>query len=126
MLTIEVDAEAVLAALVRVGDAAAAHVKAAAKVTADAIDRGATARARRRTGKTAEGIHVEETHDGEGYVVMPTFDSRGPIPIWLEFGTKHAAAYPSMYPAAELERGPHLRRMEEAVQAAVDESGLGD
>ena len=146
LMTVDVDAEAVLAALARVGDAAATHVKAAALVTAKNIVREAQARVARRTGETSRGIHLEETHDGQGYVVKPSFELRAislhtskktgrihtqavtqnNLPIWLEFGTKSMTARPYFFASADLERGPHDRRMAEAVQAAVDETGLGD
>ena len=69
LLTIDVDTAALFAALDTLGDAAQPYVKAAAKVSADNIDREQTARVARRTGQTADRIVVEETRDGLGWVV---------------------------------------------------------
>jgi len=124
-MTIEVDATALLAALDAIPEAVHAHLKAAAKVTAEAIAAEARARIRRRTGQTGDAITVEETHSGDGYVVY-TGNGRQHIASFLEFGTKFMTAKPFLFASARLEEGAHDRRARDAVQAAIDEQGLGD
>lgn len=130
LLKTEVDASSLLAALKQLGDRAEKHVKAAAKVTADRVATEARSRAARRTGETAASVTVEESRDGKGWVVLPwdfTKPSRMPnLPIWLEFGTKHMTPRPYFFSSARLEEAAHERRIAEAVQAAIDEVGLGD
>lgn len=67
---VTVDDSALLAALERVGVAAERYTKAAAKITADNVQREAKARVARRTGLTAQGILVREDYDRVGYVVV--------------------------------------------------------
>jgi hypothetical protein len=124
-MTIDVDTDALLAALAAIPEAVHAHLKAAAKVTADAIDAEAGARIRRRTGKTGEAITVEETHNGDGYVIY-VGQGRQHIGSYLEFGTKLMTEKPFLFASARLEEGAHDRRARDAVQAAIDEKGLGD
>ena len=144
LLTIEIDTAAVLAALDRLGAVAEQHVKAAAKVTADNIVREARGRARRRTGETASHIVAEESHDQRGYIVWVRPDVRishhtmtrsgrghtqkvtfNALGGWLEFGTETMTPKPFLFVSARLEESAHLRRVAEAVQAAIDETGLG-
>jgi hypothetical protein len=125
---IDVDTRALLAALDAIPAAVHAHLKAAAKVTADNIAREAKSRVARRTGKTGDAITVEEARSGDGYVVFvanaaadwPNLD------IGLEFGTKFMTPRPFLFASAHLEEGAHDRRSRAAVQAAIDEKGLGD
>lgn len=127
-LTITVDTSALLAAIDAIPEAVHRHLKLAAKVTADHIAAEARGRVRRRTGKTAQSIHVEETHSGDGYVVM-AYDpaaGRAPVDMFLEFGTKFMTAKPFLFASARLEEGAHDRRSREAIQAAIDEEWLGD
>ena len=139
-LRIDIDTTALLRALDRVeATIVDRHTKPACRVTAERIQAGARARVARRTGRTATGISVEESRDGQGYVVLP-FDSafetallqsgnnQQPenLPYWLEFGTKKMRKRPYFFAAVELERGPHDRRIRDAVQDAFDEAGLGD
>lgn len=134
MLTIDVDAASLLRALNTLGPEAAKHLKAAAKETAEAIATEARSRARRfrKTGYTEEGISVEELHSGDGYVVWPWKRGRPihqnakgqpakNVPIWLEFGTKYASKQPYFFVAAEMEKGPHMRRVAIALTDAIDE-----
>lgn len=130
---------ALIAALDRLPDVMQErHTKPAAKVTADNIAREARARVRRRTGRTAAGITVEESHDGQGYVVLPfneqfelaiisAGNDQQPenLPIWLEFGTRFMTARPYFFASARLEEGAHDRRMRQAIQNAIDDVGLG-
>jgi len=125
-LTITVDTTALFAALDALGESARAAVKGAAKITADAIAREAGARIPRATGKTAEGITVEETHNGDGYVVYVKSPRMPNLPLWLEFGTKYMTARPYLFSSARLEEGPHLMRVADALQAAINAKGLGD
>lgn len=128
--TTDVDARGVLAALDRLGAAADRYVKAAAKETADAVAREMTARLARQlgpdaTGETVRGIVVVEDASGTGYLVVATNARMPNLPFWLEQGTKHMAARPFFYASALLEEGPHRRRIVAALQAAIEESGLG-
>lgn len=122
--TIDVDTTGLLAALAAIPEAVHAHLKAAAKVTAEAIATEARARVRRRTGQTGDAITVEETHSGDGYVIY-VGDGRQHVGSFLEFGTKFMTAAPFLFASARLEEGAHDRRAREAVQAAIDEQGLG-
>jgi len=125
-MTIEVDTSALLTALDRLGDRAEALVKAAAKVTAERIEREAERRIRRRTGETAKHVRVEETYDGKGYVVLTNNPGiRNHVDVYLEFGTEHMQASPFLFTSARLEEGAHLRRVEQALKDAIEEVGLG-
>jgi hypothetical protein len=64
------DDRALLAALDRIGPAVEKYTKAAAKVTADAVQRTAQRIVARRTGATAAGIEVREDYSKKGYVVV--------------------------------------------------------
>jgi len=124
-ITIEVDNTALLAALTEIPDAVFAHLKPESKITADNIAAEASQRIRRRTGETGDAITVDETHNGDGYVVY-VGGKRGHIGRFLEFGTKHMSASPFLFPSARLEAGPALQRARPAIQDAIDEKGLGD
>jgi len=123
--TIDVDTTELLAALDAIPAEVHAHLKAAAKVTAERIATEARARIKRRTGKTGDAITVEETHTGDGYVIY-TGSGRQHIAHYLEFGTKFMTAKPFLFASARLEEGAHDRRCREAVQAAIDAKGLGE
>ena len=124
-LIVKVDAATVLAALEQFPAVVEAHLKGAFKATADAIAREAQGRIRRRTGKTGDAIDVQESYDGKGYVVVVAAP-RTHIGRFLEWGTVKMAAKPFLFASAALEEGPGVRRAEEALQAAIDEIGLGD
>jgi hypothetical protein len=124
-MTITVDPAPLLAALEAVPAAVQALLKAAAKITAEAIATEARARVRRRTGRTGDAITVEETHDGTGYIVF-IGDRRQHIGSFLEFGTKFMTPFPFLFVAARLAERAHDERARAAVQAAIDEQGLGD
>jgi HK97 gp10 family phage protein len=123
--TITVDTAPLLAALAAIPGAVHAHLKAAARITAEAIATEARARVRRRTGQTGEAITVEETHTGDGYVIF-VGAGRQHVGSFLEWGTRFMSAKPFLFASARLEEGAHDRRSREAVQAAIDEKGLGD
>lgn len=124
-LSVVVDNSQLLAALTQIPEGVHAHLKAAAKVTADAIAAEARARIRRRTGKTGDAITVEETRSGDGYVIF-VGAGRQHIGSFLEFGTKFMPAKPWLFASARLEEAAHNRRASDAVQAAITEQGLGD
>jgi hypothetical protein len=123
--TIDVDTTALFAAIDEIPETVHRYLKAAAKVTADRIATEARGRIRRRTGQTGEAITVEETYNGDGYVIY-VGNKRQHIGSFLEFGTKVMTPKPFLFASARLEEGAHDRRAREAVQAAIDEKGLGE
>lgn len=133
-MTISVDNAALLKAMDDIaGPVMLAFTLPAAEISADNVVHEAQSRVARATGETANGIHKEESRNGEGYVVLD-FNTRMPnLPLWLEMGTDRGRprshsmpSRPFFFSSAELEQGPHQRRMTEAVQAAIDSVGLGD
>lgn len=126
LLTIEVDSTATVAAMARVAQTAHARCKSAARVSADSIAREARGRVRRRTGETAAGITVEETHNGDGYVVFVNQPDNPGLAGWIEHGTKYMPARGFLFISAQLEEGPHRRRIAAALDDAIDETGLGE
>ena len=124
-VTFELDTTAFFAALDVVPEGIERHLKGVAKVTADSIDAEASGRVRRRTGRTAERIIVAEAYRGDGYVVYVA-RPRTFIGRFNEFGTRFMSARPFLFVSARLEEGAHLRRSLEAVQDAIDETGLGE
>lgn len=126
LMTIDVDEAALLSALAEMPVSVLRHLKPAAKVTADNIAAEAGRRVKRRTGKTAAGITVEETHNGEGYVIWVKRPEMPNLPLWLAFGTKFMVGDDFLFASARLEAGAHERRAREAVQDAINEQGLGD
>lgn len=136
-LTIEADVDALVAALTAFGEDAGPAMLVVAFETGDAVAREARARLQRQlgpgaTGLTLAGITVRKSYDGQGVVVLSEREPFPNVPLWLEKGTKrghgkHAnVARPYFYVSAELEQGPHLRRVEEALQALMQAKGLGD
>ena len=86
----------------------------------------AKGRVARRTGRTAAGIHAEEAHDGNGYVVVATNEHAPLAPVMLEFGTRYMSRREFFFASARIEEGAHERRVFEAVQTEINEKGLGD
>lgn len=130
MAEIEFDVETstVLAMLDALGPAAEVHVHAVSKITAERIQIEARARARRATGALQEAITVEEVgppmHGYRVYVdemVVGGEKRAREFPLWHEFGTKRVKAQPFLYSSAELEEGPHLRRLADALGEAIVE-----
>lgn len=123
LISISVDPRGAIDALTRLGPAVERHLMTAARVTAEAIKREAQGRVARRTGRTQAGITAEPAQDGTGYVVyVQTPEDGWPnLDIGLEFGTKYMSPRPFLHASAQLEQGPHLRRIEDAIQAAIDE-----
>jgi HK97 gp10 family phage protein len=124
-LSVQADTADLLAALTAMPEVVAVFAKRAALVTGNRIAHEMKARIVRRTGATGDAITVEELHDGSGYIVF-VGDGRQHIASFLEFGTKHMTKRDFFFAAARLEEGPHARRIEDAVQAAIDSRGLGD
>jgi len=124
-IALDVENAALLAALDAIPDAVFAHMKPELRVTANNIAAEAGRRIRRRTGETGDAITVDETHNGDGYVVF-VGGTRGHIARFLEFGTSRMKAKPFLFASAQLEAGPALRRARFAIQDAIDEKGLGD
>lgn len=135
--SIDVESAAVIAELTTLGDAAQPYINEAAHESADSIVREAQSRLERKlsgtsTGATIAGIHDQPAYDGNGFVVISSREPMGNLPLWLEKGTKkgqagsHASpALSYFYSAAQLEEGPHLRRIEDALQHAINDKGLG-
>lgn len=128
LITFDVDDEAVLFAIGTVVDQIDRRVKVAARQTSDRIADEARGRVARRTGATAAGITVEETHDGTGYVVFVavTGDRWQGLPSGLEFGTRYMSARPFLHASARLEESGHEQRVIEAINQALTETGLGE
>lgn len=127
-LKITVDAKDVLAMLKRLGPAADAYVHEVSEITAVRIRTEARARARHATGRLQNAIKIREMGPpllGFQVYVDAMADERGRrpdiFPWWHEKGTQHMDAQPFMSSAVELEEGPHLRRIAEALQDAIDE-----
>jgi hypothetical protein len=146
-LEIHIDAKPVIDAMDRLvsgghGSVLSVRLHEASDATATAIVREAKARAARRTGRFVESIRKEADREGNGFIVASFLEpeasiswhtmtkagrshtqavTRDNLPLWLEFGTKYMTAKPAIAPAAELETSAHRRRIEEAVQAAIDE-----
>ena len=126
-LTAEVDTAALIRALDRMPARVMVRTKAAAKVTADRIEREMRRRVPVRSGHTREQIRVEEDHARVGYVVLANDPrERTHLELYLEVGTKYMTARPFFYNAARLEEGAHDRRMRAAIAEAIEAEGLGD
>lgn len=142
LMTIDVDLAPLIRALDEIPNAILAHLKPVAQQTAERIVAEAKARVARRTGHTAEQIRVEETGEPdvwEQLVLDKSADDdfayiiRADDPTtklhtekWLEFGTKFETPRPFFFVAADLERGAYERASRQAIQDAIDETGLGD
>lgn len=129
-LEIEVDAADVLAMLDQLGERAEDIVHEASGVTAERIQAEARARVRRATGRLYEAITREEAElPMRGWRVFvdkmsdPDGGTRAAnFPLWHEYGTKYMTAQPFLTNSAELEEGPHLRRVEDALEDAILEA----
>lgn len=132
VLTMDIDAAAVVRLLGRVTPAVQAAVNRAAKETAERIQREADRRAAAffpgASGLTREGITTREAEGGNGWVVVAERDPLRNLPLWLDKGTKHMVArgpaQEGFFDAAgKLEEGPHRRRLVRELSDAVE--GLG-
>jgi hypothetical protein len=136
-LSVEMDALDVVDALNTLGDFAQPYINLASGESAESMEREAVARLRRQlgpnaTGQTEAGIESRPAYDGNGYVVVSSRDWMPNLPLWIEKSTKKGrpgsssqAARPFFYVSAELEKGPHFRRIGEALQDASNDRGLG-
>jgi hypothetical protein len=123
-ITASVDATELLALLDRVGPSIEFHARDVARETAGRIVTEAQARVARRGGTTARGIHMDFTRDGKGYVVLAYEpDVQAPVDKYLEAGTKFMLAQPFFFASAEIENGPHLRRLQDRVQDVLTDLG---
>lgn len=133
LLDVEIDASGALRALDRLGAAVDRHLMAAAKTSAEHIRDEARVRLRRQqtpnaTGHTASQITARLSRDGKGYVVYVNTppDIPANLDIWLEFGTRRGQApRPFLLSSAQLEEGPHERRVFRALEAAIAEVQRG-
>lgn len=133
-LVIDVDASEVFEMLDLLGERAEDAVHEASGETAEAIQMEARARVRRDTGRLSEAITREEADEplrGFRVFVAKMSDPNGGtraanFPLWHEYGTKYVEAQPFLTNSARLEEGPHMRRIEDALQESIDEvNGLG-
>jgi hypothetical protein len=133
LLEIDADARELLAALDRLGDRAEQYCLEAARETGKAVAREAESRLRRQlgplaTGKTADAIAVKDAPKPLGGVwvlVEPQPMRPANLPLWLEVGTWKMNERPHLFVSARLEETAHRRRLEDAVQRAIDSEGLG-
>ena len=136
-MLIAAEKERMLQAIARVGARAKAQIEAASLETAERVEEEMRRRIARSAGPwrgtdepTWQKIHHERARSGGGYVVM-AFHSGGKgsggrtsqhhVDLYLEHGTKFMAPQPFLWPSASAEEAAHLRRMEAAVEAAMEE-----
>lgn len=125
MFTATVEATEVIGLLDRLAQSADFVCLEVARDTARRIVSEAQRRIRRATGETAGEIHFELTRDGKGYVVLGYQEGIGDFPIdkYLEWGTKFQSPHKFFFSSAQLEEGPHLRRLTDRIQEWLDEVG---
>lgn len=132
--SLEIDASEVLRALDALGDRADEILAEVARETAEAIADEMRRRVARGTGKTADNITVSDhlpdyLGGGKGvgnsmFVYVKAIARPDNLPLWLEFGTRKMTEQPFIFNAARTEQGPHLRRVEAALERAIREVGL--
>lgn len=125
MFSASVDASGAIALLDRVAQSADFVCLGVARQTAKNIVAEAKNRIRRATGETASEIHFELTRDGQGYVVLAYQQGIGDAPVdqYLEWGTHQQYARPFFFSSAQLEEGPHMRRLIDALTTWLEEVG---
>lgn len=126
-VTVDVQ-DGISAALDRLGDAAAPLLLAVAKESAESIKADVQARIRRQTngtGRTANAVTVDQVEGGYRVHSGDMQDRAANLPTWLEYGTKHMTPKPAWNAAILLQQGTHMRRLEDAMQAAIDGLGVG-
>lgn len=106
-------------------------LKAAARVTADAVRQDAKDRLRRQlsgtsTGETVAGIVVKSDRTGWGWIVDAGNLTTPMLDRWLENGTRFMKPRAFFYSSAQLEESAHRDRIRAAVAAGLSEYGLGD
>lgn len=138
MIAVSVEKDDLVQRLARVGERATARLKEASLASAVRIRDEARQRVARRTGATARGIAVEESHDKTCYVVVARdmwtvngedVKTMKHIPLWLERGTTGITgrpAKPFFDVSAQLEVDAHLRRVSQALDHTIRAEGLGD
>ncbi len=125
MFTASADTAEAVALLDRLAYSAQFVTREVARTTAEKIVREAQARVRRATGETASEIHWELTHDEKGYIVLG-YDTRVNktfVEDYIEHGTKFQYAKPFFFSSAQLEEGPHMRRLVERMQEWLESAG---
>lgn len=137
-IQVALETDAVVAAMLELGDFAQPFVNEAARESAESIEHEAEARLQRQlgpnaTGLTLAGIESRPAFDGNGYVVVSENDRMPNLPIWIDDGTKKGKPGSSTQPArpyfwvsVHLEEGAHHRRIGDAIQDAIDAKGLGE
>lgn len=135
LMTVDVETRELLQAMDRLGDLAEDYAKAAGMETATRIASEAEARVARREGVTASNIVATDElpswlGGGKGgptsaYVYVKAVRRPANLPLWLETGTRYMGAQPFLFVSARLEEGPHLRRLADAMQRAIDGARLG-
>lgn len=128
--TIDVDATALKATLLRLDQIVKPFIKVASKISADHICADAKARLLRQlsgtsTGQTVAGIVVKSDRTGWGWIVDAGNVSTPMLDHWLESGTERMAARPFFYASAKVEEQAHGERIRAAIHAALSEQGLG-
>jgi hypothetical protein len=134
----ELETDAIVAAMLDLGDFAQPFVNEASRESAESIEREAETRLQRQlgpnaTGNTLAGIDSRPAYDGNGYVVVSENHRMPNLPLWIDEGTRRGKprshsepARPYFWVSVQLEEGAHYRRISEAVQDAIDAKGLGD
>jgi hypothetical protein len=152
-MKIDVDARGMLRALDRLGDLATDEVFAAVMETAEAVSDEMVSRINRQTrgeGVTAGNVSIGVVGPGQGRAASGKARHRGKLfnlpskedaleegifvdiepyrrpanlPGWLEFGTVHMLARPFFFASAEVEEGPHRRRLATALANAARKAG---
>lgn len=126
-VTVEIQ-DGISKAFDRLGDAAAPLLLAVAKEAADDFKSEVQSRLRRRwpggTGRTAGAVSIEAV--GGGYRVTSGDMGGRPdnLPVWLNYGTKFMTGEAAWDATRLLLAGTYTRRMEDAMQQAID--GLGE
>src|SRR5579862_8573633 len=135
-ITAMLDDSGLRAALAALPAALQDAVNAVAEETANAIVQEARARLQRQlgpnaTGATVAGITARRAFDGNGFVVVAEREPMPNLPLWIEKGTKRGGkgshtepARPFFYASVLIETGAHQRRVADAIQGAINASGL--
>lgn len=134
--TVTLETDALVAALLDLGDFAQPFINDAARESAESIAHEARGRLQRQlgpsTGETVAGIEALRARTGNGYVVIAGNRRMPALPRWIERGTRRRkargstqAARPFFAVSVSLEQGAHRRRIADAVQAAITAKGLG-
>lgn len=143
LFQVDIDTDGLLRALDEFGHLADALLLAAAMETARAIRTEAERRLRQQThgtGQTASNLVATDNLPswlgggkgtaGQVFVYVRPVRRPDNLTIWLEYGTidrfgrQHVSPRPFLYPAARLEEGPHRRRILEALQRALAQTGF--